>query len=93
MWETVLFVLLGVVISGIVGAVYHWVVGPGERREGAEDAEGKARAKAEGLEQGAKATEKMADEQVKQIDARAAEQKKLDPVDFANVIIKNRNKS
>lgn len=82
----------GVAVLGTlaVGLVYYFVVGPSEVAKGRAEDNAEDKAKAAGLQVGADATQKMADDAGKVIDIKAMEQKARDPVDVANDAIAKR---
>ena len=88
--EYALYAVGGALLSLGIGALYYWVFSPGEQQKGADAAAALQRAKAEGLQQGADVAKKVVEDTVKRIEAREAVERKLDPVDFANALIKEK---
>ena len=81
---------VAVLLTVGVGLVYYFVVGPSEVAKGRAEDNAEDKAKADGLQIGADATQKMADDGAKVIDIHAIEQKSRDPVDVANEAIAKR---
>ena len=90
--ESALLVIAGGALVLVIGALYQWVVGPAERERGAADAEALRRAQVEGLKASDKVVEKVVADAVKRIEDRTKVERKLDPVDFANALIKEKEK-
>lgn len=86
-WEWLIYV--GVAIFGTVGVslAYYFLVGPKERAAGAAEVVAQQKVKAEALEVGAQAIDKVVIGQMTAVDARTVELKERDPVDIANDII------